>query len=133
MILSDEEREQLVAMRLARADSALADASTLADRGSCHGAINRCYYTMFHAASALAIQNDCSFHKHRAVISWFNREYVKSGRFPRELGKVLQHAFNRRCDADYSDAATFTATEVAVLLEQARRFVTGVKSLLQAT
>jgi uncharacterized protein (UPF0332 family) len=77
MTLSDDQRKQLVAMRLARADSALADASMLVDRGSCYGAINRCYYTMFHAASALAIQNDCSFHKHRAVISWFNREYVK--------------------------------------------------------
>jgi uncharacterized protein (UPF0332 family) len=133
MTFSDEERQQLAAMRMAKANDALADASTLADRGSCYGVINRCYYAMFHAASALAIRDGCDFHKHRAVISWFNREYVKTGRFSRESGKSFRLAFEQRCDADYTDVATFTTTEVAVLLEQARRFVTEVKSLLQAT
>ena len=87
---------------------------------------------MFYAASALAIRDDCDFHKHRAVISWFNREYVKTGRFTREFGKSLRAAFDWRCEADYTDVATFTATEVAALLERARRFVAEVKLLLQA-
>jgi uncharacterized protein (UPF0332 family) len=69
MTYSDEERRQLAAMRMARADSVLADASMLVDSGSSLSAINRCYYAMFYAASALAIQNNCDFHKHRAVIS----------------------------------------------------------------
>jgi len=42
-------------------------------------------------------------------------------------------AFDQRCDADYTDVATFTADQVAAMLEQARRFVAEVKSLLQAT
>ncbi len=133
MTFSDEERTQLVAMRMARAESVLADASLLADRGSNLSAVNRCYYAMFHAASALAIRDNCVFHKHRAVISWFNREYVKTGRFSRDSGKSLGEAFNQRCDADYTDAANFTAADVAALLDQARRFVAEVKSLLQAT
>jgi len=131
MILSDEERQQLVAMRMAKADSALADASMLVERGSCYGAINRCYYAMFHAASALAIRDNCDFHKHRAVISWFNREYVKTGRFSRESGKSLRLAFDQRCEADYTDAAAFTVEEVRGLFEQARRFLAEVKSLIQ--
>ena len=133
MTYSEEERRQLAAMRMARADDALADAATLVDRGSCCGAINRCYYAMFHAASALAIHDNCDFHKHSAVISWFNREYVNTGRFSPESGKSLRLAFEQRCDADYTDAATFTTAEVAALLDQARRFVAEVKALLQAT
>jgi uncharacterized protein (UPF0332 family) len=131
MTNSEEECKQLAAMRMVKADSALADASMLVERGSSYGAINRCYYAMFHAASALAIRDNCVFHKHRAVISWFLREYVKSGRIARELGKSLQQAFERRCDADYTDAANFTAEEVKALFEQARRFVVEVKSLLK--
>jgi uncharacterized protein (UPF0332 family) len=133
MILSDEERNELATMRMTKADSALADASMLVDRGSCDGAINRCYYAMFHAASALAIHDNCEFHKHRAVISWISREYVKTGRLSRAHGKALREAFDSRCHADYTDAATFTATEVSAILDQARRFVAEVKSLLQAT
>ena len=129
MTFSEEERRQLAALRMERADDALLDASTLVDHGSSYGAINRCYYAMFHAASALAIRDDCDFHKHRAVISWFNREYVKTGRFSRESGKSFRMAFDQRCDADYTDVASFTASEVAAILEQARRFVAEVKSL----
>jgi uncharacterized protein (UPF0332 family) len=118
---------------MAKADAVLADASMLADGGSSLSTVNRCYYAMFHAASALAIRDNCDFHKHRAVISWFNREYVNTGRFSRESGKSFRVAFDQRCDADYTDVATFTADQVAVMLDQARRFVAEVKSLLQAT
>jgi uncharacterized protein (UPF0332 family) len=86
---------------------------------------------MFHAASALAIRNDCDFHEHTAIISWFNREYVKAGGFPRECGKSPRLGYDQRCDADYSDAVTFTVEEAADLLDQARRFVAEVKALLQ--
>lgn len=132
MTYSDEERRQLAAMRMARADAVLADASMLADNGSSLSAVNRCYYAMFYAASALAIHDNCVFHKHRAVISWFNREYVNAGRFSRESGKSFRAAFDQRCDADYTDVATFTAEQVAVMLDQARQFVVEVKSLLPA-
>ena len=131
MNFPEDERRQLAAMRMTRADIVLADASMLADRGSSLSAINRCYYAMFYAASALAIRDDCDFHKHRAVISWFNREYVNTGRFSRECGKSFRAAFDRRCDADYTDVATFTAEQVTTMVEQARRFVAEVKSLLQ--
>ena len=133
MTLSDDQRQQLVAIRMGKADSVLAEASMLADCGSSLGAVNRCYYAMFHAASALAIHNNCDFHKHRAVISWFQREYVTTGRVSPEFGAALQKVFENRCDADYADVAAFTADEVAAMLEQARRFVAEVKSLLQAT
>ncbi len=135
MTLSDDQRKQLVAIRMAKSDSVLADASMLAERGSSSSlsAVNRCYYAMFYAASALAIHNNCDFHKHRAVISWFNREYVKTGRFSLELGKSFRATFDQRCEADYADVAAFTADQVAAMFEQARRFVAEVKSLLQAS
>jgi uncharacterized protein (UPF0332 family) len=46
---------------------------------------------------------------------------------------AMRMAFDQRCDADYTDVATFTAEQVAAMLDQARRFVAEVKSLLQAT
>jgi uncharacterized protein (UPF0332 family) len=133
MTLSDDERKTLETMRFAKADSALADASILVATGSTDGAINRCYYAMFHAASALAIHDDCDFHKHRALISWFHREYMKTGRISRQFGEALQEAFERRCDADYTDAASFGADEISTLLGQARQFVAEVKKIVGFT
>jgi uncharacterized protein (UPF0332 family) len=133
MTLSDEQRRQLVAIRMAKADSVLADAAMLADHGSNLSAVNRCYYAMFHAASALAIHDNCDFHKHRAVIAWFHSEYVKTGRVSPELGAALQTVFQNRCDADYADVTTFTSEQVTAMLDHARRFVAEVKSILRAT
>lgn len=118
---------------LAKADQALADAATLHTRESLTGTMNRCYYAMFYAASALAIHDGFTFHKHRAVISYIHREYVKAGRISKDLGRGLLEAFDRRTEADYHAMVHFGLDDVAELLDQARRFVAEVKSLFQAS
>jgi uncharacterized protein (UPF0332 family) len=132
MTQSDEESTVIVGMRLAKAEQFINDAFTLITHGSALSALNRCYYAMFQAATALAIRDHCTFHKHQAVISWFPQNYIKTGRLPRDSGKALQKAFTNRCDADYEDVVAFPIEEAAELLEQARQFVDRVKSLLRA-
>ncbi|MBN2579436.1 MAG: hypothetical protein JXB10_10625 [Pirellulales bacterium] len=46
------------------------------------------------------------------------------------MTKALQEAFERRCDADYTDAASYNADEISALLEQARQFVDEVKKII---
>ena len=131
MTLSDEQRRQLVAIRMAKADSTFADALLLAEHGSSLSAVNRCYYAMYYAASALAIHNDCDFHKHRAVISRFQREYVKPRRVDPQIGAAaFQRVFEDRCNADYANVPAFTSEQVAEMLDQTRHFVAEVKALL---
>jgi uncharacterized protein (UPF0332 family) len=88
---------------------------------------------MFYAASALAIRDGLALHKHRAVISYIHREYVKTHRISSDLGGALLAAFDWRTDADYHVMVRFGLEEVSELLKQAQRFVAEVKSLLHAT
>ena len=118
---------------LAKADQALADAAILHTRESLTGTMNRCYYAMFYAASALAIRDGFTFHKHGAIISYIHREYVKAGRISKDLGRGLLAAFDHRTEADYHAMVHFGLDDVAELLDQARRFVAEVKSLIQAS
>ena len=131
--MTPEDRCRVVEAWLAKADEALADAAILHAEHSLTGTANRCYYSMFYAASALAIRDGQSLHKHRAVISHLHREYVKAGRVSQESGRALLTAFDRRTQADYHAMLHFGIEEVTDLLEQACRFVAEVKSLLQAT
>ncbi len=117
--------------RVAKADQALADAATLHAGESLAGTTNRCYYAMFYAASALVIRDGLSLHKHRAVISYVHREYVKSGRVSKELGRALLTAFDRRTQADYHVMLRFGHEDASQLLDQARQFVAEVKLILQ--
>jgi len=131
--MTPEERCRVVEAWLAKADQAMADATILHTRESLTGTTNRCYYAMFYAASALAIHDGFTFHKHGAIISYIHREYVKAGRISKDLGRDLLAAFDRRTEADYHAMVHFGLDDVVEFLDQAHRFVAEVKSLLQAT
>lgn len=131
--MTAEDRHPTIEAWLVKADQALADAALLMANESLTGTMNRCYYAMFYAASALVIQDGLALHKHGAVISHIHREYVKTGRFSKELGRAFLAAFDRRTEADYHAMVHFGVDDVTELLDQARRFVAEVKSILQAS
>jgi uncharacterized protein (UPF0332 family) len=133
MSLSDEQRKHIVDVRMANAEQMLIDAANMLASGSLRSAANRCYYAVFYAASALAIRDNRNFRKHSSVIAHFHGAYVKTGRLPKELGVILRRAFDTRQEADYDDLVELREEEMSELLEQVRRFVAEVKSLLQVT
>ena len=131
MTLSEDDRRRMVVSWLEKADQALADTATLLAQQSVTGAMNRCYYAMFYAVSALAIHDSQVLHKHSALIAYFHREYIKPQRLSKELGKSLLTAFDNRSEADYRDRVQFSLEDVLKLLNQAQHFVAEIKSLLQ--
>jgi uncharacterized protein (UPF0332 family) len=133
MSLSEAQRRHIVEVRLANAEQMLVDAASMLAGGSLRSAANRCYYAVFYAASALAMRDNQTFHKHSGVISYFHTAYVKTGRLPKELGTIFRYAFDKRCDADYDDLVELQQDDLSELLQQARRFIAEVKSLLQAS
>jgi len=56
---------------------------------------------------------------------------VKTGRLSKELSAIFRRAFDKRCDADYDDLIELRQDELSEILEQARHFVTEVKSHLK--
>jgi uncharacterized protein (UPF0332 family) len=92
--MMSDERRRVVEAWLDKANNALADAEILLSRESLTGTINRCYYAMFYAAYAIVLHDGLELHKHSAVISYIHREYVKSDRISKELGRALLTAFD---------------------------------------
>ena len=131
--MTSEDRGRIAQSWLAKAYEALADAVILHTERSLAGTANRCYYAMFYAASALAVRDGLALHKHRAVISYIHREYVKNSRISKEMGRALLTAFDCRTQADYHVMLRFGLEDVSQLLQEARQFVAEVKSLLQAS
>ena len=130
MSLSDAQRQHIVEVRLANAEQMLVDAKSMLAGGSLRSTANRCYYAVFYAASALAMRDNRTFRKHSGVVSYFHAAYVKTGRLPKELGSVLQRAFDNRQEADYDDLVELQPDELSKTLQQARLFVAEVKLLL---
>ena len=65
--------------------------------------INRSYYAAFYAIKAILALGTVDFKRHKDVVAYFNKEYVATGVFPRELGKRIGTLKQLREKSDYDD------------------------------
>lgn len=82
---------------------ALEDARLMYDAGRYKNALNRAYYSIFHAIRAVNALDGYDSSKHSGVIAFFNRNYVKEGIFSKEASKIIKIASEQRENADYRD------------------------------
>jgi uncharacterized protein (UPF0332 family) len=116
----NDKRKDLSAYRMGRAEDSIAAAGKLAADGLYLDSINRTYYAMFHAIRAVLALEGVDFKKHSAVISHFNKEYVKTGKFSAEISKYIMSAFEIRNESDYEDFFIASKTDAEKQLSHAK-------------
>lgn len=127
----DEKKDALIKYRLEQAKEALSDAVFLLDNDrGLRSVVNRIYYAMFYAVLALLVKEPFQGSKHSGVISYFNRHFIKEGKFPSEMGKYLNLAFEARQESDYKEFSELTEDNVKELMANAKTFVEEVKKHL---
>lgn len=119
----DELHKELSKHRFSQAERSLRSAKLLINNDDYEGAANRAYYAVFHAMRSVLALDEKDFSKHAGVISYFRREYIKSGVFPVEASVIIGDAFDIRSDSDYDDDYNITK-------EDAERLVNSVEKLL---
>lgn len=117
----------MVRYRIDQADESLLEAETLSQAGLWHGVINRAYYAMFYAVLALAVVQEKVLSKHSGVISFFDKEYIKSGILSKEYSRKLHLGFERRQTHDYGEFSFVDQGEAELALSDAREFVQVIK------
>lgn len=93
----------LVKYRMETAKENLRAAKALFDIGAFKDSNNRAYYSIFHSIQAVQAMDGQSYRKHKDALGNFNKEYVKTGIFPRELGRRINQAAEIRNASDYDD------------------------------
>lgn len=117
--------------RLAGAREKLDSSKLLLDNGNYKDSIGRSYYAMFSAVRAILALDGVDYSKHAGVISYFQREYVKSGIFEKQYSKYLSQAFQIRNQADYEDFYIVSRSDAAEQYEKALEFVNVIDTYLQ--
>jgi uncharacterized protein (UPF0332 family) len=131
--MNEEERAAYITRRLESARGTLADAEMLFENERYRSAVNRVYYAAFYAVGALALTRGFSTSSHGQLRGYFNREFVKTGLVPVELGKAYGTAFDTRTQGDYDDLASFEREQVRALLNDARDLIQAVALLIERT
>ena len=96
-------KKDLVLCRLQTARSDLKSARILLEAGEYRGANNRAYYAIFHAINAVHAVSGKAYKRHKDAIGSFNKDYVKTEIFPREIGRKIAEAEEIRHVSDYDD------------------------------
>ena len=115
---------------LARSDRYVKSAKILIEDKDYESAVSRAYYAMFYAVEALLLTKKMSFSSHKAVISAFGEQFVKTGIFKKDFSKALTRAFEKRQIGDYEFTFTITEKEAMELLTEAENFIAAIADYL---
>src|SRR5262244_841007 len=113
-----------------RAQEALRATETLLAAGFSDFAAARAYYAAFYAASALLLAEGKVFRSHRGVVALIHRDYVRTGRLPVDMGRILSTLSDLRSVGDYGGAAHVSHTEASIALIESQQFLEAIRSLL---
>jgi hypothetical protein len=106
-----------------RANRYLKSAEILLVEGDYESSVSRTYYAMFYAAQAALLTKNLSSSSHKGVISEFGKHFIKTGIFPREMGRELNRAFEKRQLGDYEYTFVISEDEAEEVLANGKKFV----------
>jgi len=101
----------------------LRSAELLLEAGDYESSVSRTYYAMFYSAQAMLLTKNLSFSSHKGVISAFGEQFVKTGIFPREMGRELNKAFEKRQIGDYEYTFVISKVEAKEIFENGKKFI----------
>jgi uncharacterized protein (UPF0332 family) len=122
-MIDDIDRNALISYRMQQAFDTIELAKFLTNSQKLVIAVNRIYYGMYYALTALALKNSFETSKHGQLIGWFNKEFIASKKLDAKFGKILRNAYQNRTKGDYDAFVTFTQEEVEPMLEEMVIFI----------
>ena len=128
--MTTEEKRALIKYRLERANESVKAAQLLYENQLFIPAMNRIYYSMFYSVQALLALDEKAFSKHGQVKGYFNKEFIKSGIFPKEFGKLFNVVFEYRQKFDYIDLLIPEGELISDYLGEAQGFIDKISSFL---
>jgi uncharacterized protein len=102
----------------------------LFDAGSYKDSIGRSYYAMFTSVRALLAVDGLDFSKHAGVISYFQREYIKTGKLDKKFSKYISQSFQIRNNTDYADFFMVSQQDAKEQYERAEEFIEEIETYL---
>jgi len=108
---------------LQRATKYLKSAEMLLNEKDYESSVSRTYYAMFYSVQAMLLTKNLSFSSHKGVISAFGEYFIKTSIFPREMGRELNRAFEKRQIGDYEYKFVISKEEAEEILANGKKFV----------
>jgi len=130
-MIEERDRDSLIEFRLNQANDTIELARFLVSSDKLAVAVNRIYYGMYYALTALALKNRFETSKHGQLIGWFNKEFIITEKADSKFGKILRNAYQNRTKGDYDAFVSFSKVEVESMLSEMSVFIAEINRLLK--
>ncbi len=125
----EQQRNIVVSYWWEKAEDSLLSAEREFDAGALVFSINRLYYALYYAVSAVLLRKEFTFSKHSGVRAAFHREIIKTGLMNTEWGRLYDQLFEDRHEGDYVALTDFDKLYVEEKLTQCRQFLLILKKV----
>ncbi len=122
--------EDVARYKFEQAKDDLETAKILLEAGKYKAENNRAYYSCFHAIDAVLAKEPIAFKKHKDTLSYFNKNYVHTEIFPRNIGRKISRLEIIRHKSDYDTFYIASRDDAAEQIEVAEEVVDLVKNYL---
>jgi uncharacterized protein len=129
--MASSTQRQEIRLYLDRARQMVEVAATNLDGGFYESSVNRSYYAIFYAATALLLTKGMAPKRHSGVISAFRQHFVKPGLFEAGYSDIYGRLLNHRETSDYELFVAIQLEQAATDLQDARTFVAAVAAWLE--
>lgn len=129
-MINDQDRDSLIEYRLSQASETIELARFLLSSGKLSVAINRIYYGMYYALTALSLKYRYETSKHGQLIGWFNKEFISTHLIDIKYGKIIRNAFQNRTRGDYDAYVVFNNEEVESMLIGMIEFIDEIQRII---
>lgn len=129
MTISKNDRKELVNYWLEKADESFESAKSELNNYRLSFTINRLYYSLFYAMSAILIAAGKTYSKHSGVRASLHKDYIKTGIIDKEFGKLYDELFNDRHQADYTPMIEFDENVVLQQLIKVKKAIIKFKKV----
>ena len=126
----DERQIDLSRYRLQEAKDTLKVAERCLQDGFYKDSINRSYYATFYCIKAVLALGTIDFKRHKDVMAYFNKKYVATEIFPRELGRRLGTLKQLREKSDYDDFYIASKAQAEEQFETAKNALDQIEDYL---
>jgi len=124
--------KELAQSRISVAKEDIEVASMNFDSGHYRASNNRAYYAIFRAISACLALEFKSFKHHSQVLGNFNKDFIQTGIFPKEISRKISKAQEVRHSSDYDDFYIISVDEAKEQLENAKEIVSLIENYLNS-
>lgn len=127
----DKRQKDLSKYRLSQAEDSLKGAKICLEGEIYKDSINRSYYAAFYSIKAVLALEEVDFKRHKDVIAYFNKTYVATEKFEKELGRKIGMLKQLREKSDYDDFVLASKEEAENQILTAEKLMSAVRTFIE--